>query len=222
MSDTTTIYTGPDTRGKMYIYYRSGRIDSLCFGSTTVFSINNKPMLLPNHDLVDLLDALQNGHPRVFTEAEMKQNKIEDNLSVIRDSIDRIKHHKYELEEDSLLKNPLHCYLMELVLENKDITSILGIDINHYENATIFNGELYFNNCIFDEKFNKVKFIKHPDNPQWDAYRPYCYITFFGWNTWEEGKYSILIYTDREKSVDVTFKINNGIWVIDHYEHYDK
>ena len=55
----TTKFDGVDTRAKMYIYYKSGFVDSLCFGSTTVFSLNNTINLLPDRELVEILEQFK-------------------------------------------------------------------------------------------------------------------------------------------------------------------
>ncbi len=55
----TTKFDSVDTRAKMYIYYKSGFVDSLCFGSTTVFSLNNTINLLPDRELVEILEQFK-------------------------------------------------------------------------------------------------------------------------------------------------------------------
>ena len=49
----------PDTRARMFIYYKSGKVDSICLSGTTIFSLNDKVMLLPNRGLIEMLERLK-------------------------------------------------------------------------------------------------------------------------------------------------------------------
>lgn len=49
---------GSDTRAKMYIYYKSGKIDTFCFCPTTAFYYHGKHKLLKDRTLINFLDSL--------------------------------------------------------------------------------------------------------------------------------------------------------------------
>lgn len=49
-----------DTRAKMYVYYTSGKTDSLCLGYTTIFSFNGAAMQLKDRKLIKMIDTMTN------------------------------------------------------------------------------------------------------------------------------------------------------------------
>ncbi len=48
-----------DVNVKVYIFYQSECIDSLCMGSDTLFYLNNKRMRFQNLDLVNMVDSIR-------------------------------------------------------------------------------------------------------------------------------------------------------------------
>ena len=49
----------PDTRARMFIYYKSGKVDSLCFGAFRQFVLNNNTLELPDDKLIKILIGLE-------------------------------------------------------------------------------------------------------------------------------------------------------------------
>ena len=47
-----------DTRAKIYIYYRSGKVDSLCMNATMFYSFNGKGMEFKSTTIHRLVDSL--------------------------------------------------------------------------------------------------------------------------------------------------------------------
>jgi hypothetical protein len=58
-STPTKAYQEPDTRARIFIYYKSGKIDSVCLSNTIIFSLNNNIMLLPDRNLIIMLEKLK-------------------------------------------------------------------------------------------------------------------------------------------------------------------
>ncbi len=53
-----------DARGKMYIYYISGRTDVLCINSGESYRLNDESMLFPDTKLMEWVDSLKQDHER--------------------------------------------------------------------------------------------------------------------------------------------------------------
>jgi len=54
-----SIKNGIDARAKMYIYYQSNKIDSLCLENSEWFFFNNNPMIFADRSLIKMLDSLK-------------------------------------------------------------------------------------------------------------------------------------------------------------------